>query len=175
VICSRRTDCPTQCQLDTNHEGEAACPILLIYGAPGRKLPIMLHPPSGLSATRTVAHLALRASRDNPLCRHARQRLTRRYSLCRTLFPSTVLVRRIRRSAGSSAESAEPSDLPVLIWRFTSARHLPKLRTRWISECGRFQRQACDCLGPGRCADNHRVVRTVRQRPIFAEGTREGS
>ena len=81
MICSRRTDCPTQCQLDTNQEGEAACPILLIYGAPGRKLPIMLHPPSGLSATRTVAHLALRASRDNPLCRHKRQRLTRRYSL----------------------------------------------------------------------------------------------
>jgi len=26
-------------------------------------------------------HLALRASRDNPLCRHKRQRLTRRYSL----------------------------------------------------------------------------------------------
>jgi hypothetical protein len=29
VICSRRTDCPRRCKLDTNHECEAACPILV--------------------------------------------------------------------------------------------------------------------------------------------------
>ncbi len=69
VICSRRTDCPTRCKRDTNHEGEVACPMLVDLWRARKETPHHAAP-----AGRVVGHSENEPRRQSKTLRQHRYR-----------------------------------------------------------------------------------------------------